>query len=210
MTRHLPSRPRFSGVRRRLGSLPHGLPTALTFTGAISVALLAPLMIVGVAAEQIRDRPDLSTTDHRGIASLVDPPAASIPPFAMAAAWARVADAGSAAPTPDARSSSDGGAADRSGTAGHRDSSRATTTPDAGADPTSRPRTGAGSRDAQARRRHRSCDGGGSTEDGGSCPSGTSGSPDREHDHADPTPSPGDGAPTPGDGAPTPSPEDDD
>ncbi len=45
MARLVPSRPRLAGIRRSIGALPHGLPTALTFAACIGAALLATSLI---------------------------------------------------------------------------------------------------------------------------------------------------------------------
>ncbi len=47
MTRLLPDRPALSRFRRSLGALPHGLPTALTFSVSVAVLLIGSSLIVG-------------------------------------------------------------------------------------------------------------------------------------------------------------------
>ncbi len=47
MTRLLPPRPALSRWRRRVGALPHGLPTALTFTVSVGALILGSSLVVG-------------------------------------------------------------------------------------------------------------------------------------------------------------------
>ncbi len=49
MTRLLPSRPVLSRSRRHLGAIPHGLPTALTFTLSVAALLLGSSLLAGAA-----------------------------------------------------------------------------------------------------------------------------------------------------------------
>jgi hypothetical protein len=89
MNRLVPDRPVLARVRRHVGALPHGLPTALLFTAAVAALMFGSFVVVDKAlpvlmrpdAAQARDRLDPSTA--------MSPPGApgAVVPATTATAW---------------------------------------------------------------------------------------------------------------------------
>ena len=212
MTRHLPSRPILSGFRRRLGILPHGLPTALIVSASIAAALLAPLFVVGTATPGPRGRDLLAfeVVDEGSGARPTLPATPAVeeaidPVDAPPAATGRSADARAGAAAVVASAAHLEAGAGQAGDAATADA-RAAVAPAADeqaedARQASRPPRDRGAADAHGRRRHRRCDDA-DVGDGDSCPARGDGGTEHEPERADATPRP------PGDDA-TPPPDDD-
>ena len=85
MNRLVPSRPLHARIRRAVGSLPHGLPTAMTFTVSVGVLLFGSAVVVDRALPSF-SRPDADLSVDGPSASAATPPAtpadgsATLPP----------------------------------------------------------------------------------------------------------------------------------
>ena len=98
MNRLVPSRPPLARVRRHVGALPHGLPTALLFTAAVAALMLGSFVVVDRACpvpDAARRRPGDSVGFEPSMA--MPPPVAfrAVEPATMTASPA------SASPRPD-------------------------------------------------------------------------------------------------------------
>ena len=80
MNRLVPSRPPLARLRRRVGALPHGLPTALLFTAAVAVLMLGSFVVVDKAL------PVLVRRDVDQVTDGFEPSIAMPPPVAFRAA----------------------------------------------------------------------------------------------------------------------------
>lgn len=98
MTRLVPSRPPLARVRRHVGALPHGLPTALLFTAAVGALILGSFFVVDEAV------PVLMRPDAADMRVDFEPSMAMPPPVAFRAVEPEATIAASpatASPRPD-------------------------------------------------------------------------------------------------------------